>query len=70
MTESPRPPEKEVSQKLIRPNFSQIIFSFLLSMCNRYIFLKNTTVCVPHVIEQSQFLSTRCLGSKFKSEKI
>ena len=34
MTESPRPPEKEVSQKLIRPNFSLTIFSFLLSTVN------------------------------------
>ena len=39
-------------------------------MCNRYIFKKNTTVCVPHIIEQTQFLSTRFLGSKFKSENI
>ena len=70
MTESPRPPEKEVSQKLTRPNFSLIIFSFLLRMCNRYIFKKNTTVCVPHIIEQTQSLSSRFLGSKFKSENI
>ena len=42
-------------------------------MCNRNTYVKkNTTVCVPHVhvIEQTQFLSTRFLGSEFKSEKI